>query len=136
MIDSIISVSLKEGSAILNLQFTYCPDEPYALIREQMDDRNNRIKSFYHQLWFGAEFLEAPSIHDTFSCVDTIQADSVRNFCNSVHNLSPSYVLGKTVPMDFAIVVGWKAIIRALFAKEIDGDLLQLVHLSNSFIKL
>ena len=35
--------------------------------------------------------------------------------------------------MDFAIVVGWKAIIKAIFPKAIDGDLLKLVHLSNSF---
>ncbi|PUU78407.1 fatty acid synthase beta subunit [Tuber borchii] len=36
-------------------------------------------------------------------------------------------------PMDFAIVLGWKAIIKAIFPKAIDGDLLKLVHLSNSF---
>lgn len=36
-------------------------------------------------------------------------------------------------PMDFAIVVGWKAIIKAIFPKVIDGDLLKLVHLSNGF---
>ena len=36
-------------------------------------------------------------------------------------------------PMDFAIVVGWKSIIKAIFPKSIDGDLLKLVHLSNGF---
>jgi len=43
---------------------------------------------------------------------------------------------GKIVyaPMDFAIVVGWKAIIKAIFPKAVDGDLLKLVHLSNSFL--
>ncbi|EEB87574.1 hypothetical protein MPER_15032, partial [Moniliophthora perniciosa FA553] len=36
-------------------------------------------------------------------------------------------------PMDFAIVAGWQAIIKSIFPSSIDGDLLRLVHLSNSF---
>ena len=36
-------------------------------------------------------------------------------------------------PMDFAIVVGWKAITKPIFPRTIDGDLLKLVHLSNEF---
>jgi len=35
--------------------------------------------------------------------------------------------------MNFAIVVGRKAIIKAIFPRAIDGGLLKLVHLSNSF---
>lgn len=35
--------------------------------------------------------------------------------------------------MDFAIVVGWKAITKPIFPRAIDGDLLKLVHLSNGF---
>ena len=35
--------------------------------------------------------------------------------------------------MDFAIVVGWKAIMKPIFLRTIDGDLLKLVHLSNGF---
>ena len=35
--------------------------------------------------------------------------------------------------MDFAIVIGWKAIIKAIFPKSVDGDLLKLVHLSNGY---
>ena len=33
----------------------------------------------------------------------------------------------------FAIVIGWKAIIKAIFPKSVDGDLLKLVHLSNGY---
>ena len=42
---------------------------------------------------------------------------------------------GKAVhaPIDFAIVVGWKAILKAIFPKAIGGDRLKLVHHSNSF---
>ncbi|KXN64626.1 hypothetical protein CONCODRAFT_26600, partial [Conidiobolus coronatus NRRL 28638] len=36
-------------------------------------------------------------------------------------------------PLDYAIRLGWLAIIKTIFPKEIDGDLLKLVHLSNGF---
>jgi len=36
-------------------------------------------------------------------------------------------------PVHFAIVVGWEAILRAIFQNAPDGDLLKLVHRSNSF---
>ncbi|KAG0128419.1 hypothetical protein HOY82DRAFT_489182, partial [Tuber indicum] len=44
-------------------------------------------------------------------------------------------VPGKTVYswMDFIILVGWKFIIKPIFPKAIDGDLLHLVQLSNTF---
>src|SRR5699024_8854596 len=35
--------------------------------------------------------------------------------------------------MDFAIVIGWRAIIKAIFPATVDGDLLKLVHLSNGY---
>jgi len=38
--------------------------------------------------------------------------------------------------MDFVIVVGWKAIIKLIFLRVIDSDLLHLVHLSNTFCML
>jgi fatty acid synthase subunit alpha len=34
-------------------------------------------------------------------------------------------------PMDYAIVIGWQAIMKATFLSAIDGD--KLVHLSNGF---
>jgi fatty acid synthase subunit beta, fungi type len=36
-------------------------------------------------------------------------------------------------PLDFAIVVGWEAMMKAIFPKVIDGEFLKLVHLSNKF---
>ena len=36
-------------------------------------------------------------------------------------------------PMDYAIVTGWQAIMKAVFPSSIDGDLLKLVHLFNGF---
>lgn len=35
--------------------------------------------------------------------------------------------------MDFATLVGWKAIVQSILSYLIDGDLLKLVHLVNGF---
>ena len=36
-------------------------------------------------------------------------------------------------PLDFAIVVAWRAIMGALLQQRVDADMLRLVHLSNSY---
>ncbi|CCG83263.1 putative Fatty acid synthase beta subunit [Taphrina deformans PYCC 5710] len=126
----------------LTLQFTYHPDIGYAPIREVMDGRNDRIKAFYWQLWFGEDLPtdldNAPVDAMTFDGGRvTIEGKAIEDFCRVIGNESEAYVkLGdkkRQAPMDFAIVVGWKAVIKAIFPKAIDGDLLKLVHLSNGF---
>lgn len=121
------------------LIFTYHPELGYAPIREVMDGRNDRIKKFYYKLWFADDNtpLDA-SVTDTFDGgKTTVTGQAIADFVHAVGNNGEAFVErgGKTplAPMDFAIVVGWKAIIKAIFPKAIDGDLLKLVHLSNSF---
>ena len=123
----------------LPLKFTYHPDAGYAPIREVMEDRNDRIKEFYWKAWFGEEPLDLDAlITGTFDggCA-TITSEAINDFVHAVGNTGEAFVdrPGKVVnaPMDFAIVVGWKAITKPIFPRTIDGDLLKLVHLSNSF---
>ncbi|KAL2754260.1 hypothetical protein ACRALDRAFT_1063159 [Sodiomyces alcalophilus JCM 7366] len=123
----------------LPLKFTYHPETGYAPIHEVMESRNDRIKEFYWRTWFGDdEFdLEADvtSKFDGGSAV--ITGEDINDFVHAVGNTGEAFVErpGKTVyaPMDFAIVVGWKAITKPIFPRTIDGDLLKLVHLSNQF---
>lgn len=135
---------IEERSALhkpvaLPLKFTYHPDCGYAPIREVMESRNDRIKEFYYKLWFGDE--ECPfnaSVTSTFEGGRaTITGEAINDFVHAVGNTGESFVdrPGKEVfaPMDFAIVVGWKAITKPIFPRAIDGDLLKLVHLSNEF---
>ncbi|THV07258.1 fatty acid synthase [Dendrothele bispora CBS 962.96] len=128
------------GSSIpLRLQFLYKPSMGSAPIHEVAEGRNNRIKDFYWKLWYGdneslpdldvKQLLTGPEV--------TLEAAAIEQFCAVVGNHGESF---KTVrqskidaPMDFAIVAGWQAIIKAIFPTAIDGDLLKLVHLSNSF---
>eukprot|EP00667_Euglena_gracilis_P000009 EG_transcript_9 len=127
-------------------QFRYvrtCGPNP---IHEVMEDRNARIKQFYSALWFGpgdtgavdAQADGAPwEIKDLLTCTHKVTRAEITDFCRAVGNVSEHHVdRGQAVlqaPMDFAMVVGWRAVIRALFPQCVDGDLFQLVHLSNGF---
>jgi fatty acid synthase subunit beta len=128
------------GRAVaLPFKFTYHPETGYAPIREVMDNRNDRIKQFYYSVWFGDE--QVPFDTPVSSKFDggsaTITGDAIADFVHAVGNAGEAFVdrPGKEVyaPMDFAIVLGWKAITKPIFPRTIDGDLLKLVHLSNSF---
>ncbi|KAF8753393.1 fatty acid synthase [Rhizoctonia solani] len=130
----------RTGSSIpLQLAFDYKPSMGYAPIHEVSDGRNWRIKEFYWKLWFGDnEALPEIDIRDTFVGPEvTITAEDVERFCAVVGNQGEQFKSARNervqAPMDFAIVTGWQAIMRSIFPKAVDGDLLKLVHLSNGF---
>ena len=123
----------------LPLRFTYHPETGYAPIREVMEGRNDHIKQFYYSIWFGDEPcpFDTP-VTSTFQGGQmTVSSEAINDFIHAVGNTGEAFVdrPGKEVfaPMDFAIVAGWKAITKPIFPRSIDGDLLNLVHLSNSF---
>ncbi|KAG6813968.1 hypothetical protein H0H92_005223, partial [Tricholoma furcatifolium] len=129
----------RDVSVPLSLQFEYKPSTGFAPIHEVADGRNTRIKEFYWKLWYGDdEVLPAIDLRETFDGPEvTIEAADIEEFCAVVGNQGESF---KTVrnenvqaPMDFAIVTGWKAIMKSIFPADIDGDLLKLVHMSNGF---
>ncbi|KAG0090509.1 3-oxoacyl-[acyl-carrier-protein] synthase [Podila epicladia] len=126
------------------LLFHYTPEKGYAPIHEVMEGRNERIKEFYYKLWFPAEedqftnCLATNAFTEKFICNgESVNTPEIKEFCQAVGNQAELYVERRQkvvyAPMDFAIVVGWKSIIKAIFPKSIDGDLLKLVHLSNGF---
>ncbi|CAL3968003.1 unnamed protein product [Diplocarpon coronariae] len=143
-INEILVNMIKDTTAVgkpvaLPLKFTYHPEAGYAPIREVMAGRNNRIKEFYWRAWFGNESLDLDaSVTGNFNGGKAkITSEAINDFVHAVGNTGEAFVdrPGKEVfaPMDFAIVVGWKAITKPIFPRTIDGDLLKLVHLSNGF---
>ena len=129
-----------QGEAIaLPLHFTYHPETGYAPIKEVMDGRNDRIKEFYFKLWFGDKTcpFDTPATSVFEGGKATVTSQAIADFVHAVGNNGEAFVErpGKEqyAPMDFAIVVGWKAITKPIFPREVDGDLLKLVHLSNGF---
>lgn len=123
----------------LPLRFTYRPEAGYAPIHEIMDGRNDRIKEFYWRVWFGDDPLDLDaSVTSKFDGGrTTITSEAINEFVHAVGNTGEAFVDRPEkimyAPMDFAIVVGWKAITKPIFPRTIDGDLLKLVHLSNQF---
>ncbi|KAH9897169.1 beta subunit of fatty acid synthase [Xylariomycetidae sp. FL2044] len=123
----------------LPLRFTYHPEAGYAPIHEVMEGRNDRIKEFYWRAWFGKERLDLDALVTSKfdGGTTTITKEDINDFVHAVGNTGDAFVdrPGKEMfaPMDFAIVVGWKAITKPIFPRKIDGDLLKLVHLSNGF---
>ena len=129
-----------EGGAIaLPLKFFYHPETGYAPIHEVMEDRNDRIKEFYYRIWFDEKKVpfDTPTTNTFDGGKSTVTSQAVADFVHAVGNTGEAFVdrPDKEVfaPMDFAIVVGWKAITKPIFPRAIDGDLLKLVHLSNGF---
>ncbi|KAI9836056.1 MAG: hypothetical protein M1819_001667 [Sarea resinae] len=129
-----------EGKVVaLPLKFTYHPEAGYAPIHEVMEGRNDRIKEFYFRVWFGDEKVpfDTPVTSTFEGGRTTVTSQAIADFVHAVGNTGEAFVdrPDKEVfaPMDFAIVVGWKAITKPIFPRSIDGDLLKLVHLSNGF---
>nr|DAA05950.1 TPA_exp: fatty acid synthase beta subunit [Thermomyces lanuginosus] len=142
--DNEIALTLFEGRTAeggvvpLTFRFTYHPEAGYAPIREVMEGRNDRIKEFYYRVWFAEK--EVPFDTPLTAVFDggreIVNAQAVADFVHAVGNTGEAFVdRGKDffAPMDFAIVVGWKAITKPIFPRKIDGDLLKLVHLSNGY---
>jgi fatty acid synthase subunit beta len=149
-----IEVSLVKDEIVLNMyeertalkqpvalpfKFHYRPEYGYAPIHEVMDARNDRIKEFYYKIWFGDEAcpFDTPVSSKFDGGRATVTSEAINDFVHAVGNTGEAFVErpNKEVfaPMDFAIVVGWKAITKPIFPRAIDGDLLKLVHLSNGF---
>lgn len=124
-------------SAELVLKFRYQPEVAGTPIRELLDDRLERVKSFYWQTWFADEPRTSDAtVEDVFhSGYVIVNAELLHGFAAAVGNRCQRFTervdSPMEAPLDIGIVVAWKAIMKPLFA--INADLLKLVHLSNQF---
>ncbi|KAI9473939.1 MAG: fatty acid synthase [Benjaminiella poitrasii] len=141
--DITITLYEKKGADFipLVLRFEYKPELGYAPIHEVMSDRNERIKNFYFKLWFGVDndedFMNYPLDGTIVNKDELVKFEDISEFCHAVGNKAE--IFGDrnqkviSAPMDFAIVVGWKAIMKGVFPRIADGDLIRLVHAGISF---
>ncbi|KAI0141938.1 fatty acid synthase [Pestalotiopsis sp. NC0098] len=117
------------------LRFEYRPETSYCPIWEVMEDRNERICTMYRQLWQGGAMSpsKSRSSHDSSVFNDSFVVDESRvKAFNRAIGYSKAHREEK-VPMDFAIVASWSPICKALLQDPIQGDVLNLVHLSNAY---
>lgn len=119
----------------LEFRFSYHPESPHSLLHEDIEGRDERICNFYRKLWIGKSHktpLPAGKLtYKTNGGEMVIRQGLVEKFLQTIGGGMRNMDRDGLVPMDFAIVVGWKAIMKALLL--VQGDLLKLVHLSNKF---
>ena len=127
-------------TATLPLRFHYDPTDVKHPISEIMHARNNRIQSFYSALWFGKQLPSVPDANyqSTFTGSPvSLTKDLVSQFRLSVggktQNVQSLSTEAAEIPMDAAILAVWEVLMKPLLCPEINGDLLRLVHRSNSF---
>ncbi|TPX39930.1 hypothetical protein SeMB42_g06180 [Synchytrium endobioticum] len=133
--DIVLTLYEKRDNDYVPLQFMFKYRPGLYPIHEVMEGRNQRIKSFYGKLWYVDEKACNLSTQETFKAQFRVDRQRISDFTDIVGNTAEMYVSNGNAkaPMDFAIVAGWQALVTAILPKEIDGDLLRLVHLSNEF---
>ena len=133
------SRSANQESIGLDLDFSYHPEANFAPIREIMEGRIDRIKGFYYRLWFGDEEMPLDAtLADCFQGdITLVDRRAVNAFLRAIGSMGEAYVdkyrSDFYAPMDFAIKAAWKAMVKPLFIRSLDGDLTRLVHLYNRF---
>lgn len=145
--DGIITVTIsylieeenaKKRAVPLELHFNYEPSDPYGLIREIMDNRISNVKRFYWNVWYGpdrdsemAALRSFDPLHGVLETEVTVDAERSQRFCRLIGNSSLLYQK-EHAPMDYAMVACWEPVMKLLFCDAVNGDLLQLVHISNT----
>jgi len=120
--------TILEKPVSLLLRFCYDPETEPPSIHKVIEGSNDRIKEFYFRFWFACEkvplALAVTKICDGGRAL--VMGHAIPDFVHAVRNNGKAFAErpGKTVYplMDFPMVVWWKAIIKAIFPKAIDGD--------------
>ncbi|KAL2864066.1 acyl transferase domain-containing protein [Aspergillus lucknowensis] len=121
----------------LVLRFTYKPTYGSNPIHEVMSTRNQRISRFYKQLWVGNAGDDGISLQESADDVQVLTREAILQFTKAIDNRNSAYNGKKNskslAPLDMAIVVAWKPLMRCLFTDAVNGDILKLLHLKNDF---
>ncbi|PLB51631.1 beta subunit of fatty acid synthase [Aspergillus steynii IBT 23096] len=136
-IDIVVEARPEEKASALRLLYQFNPHSIPSRIVEVTDRRNERICEFYKNIWFGPQRNEM-SLRDTFYGREvTLTAEVLNEMIMAVGSAFQDHrvMFPETaiVPIGMGIVIAWEAISWPLVAKGLNGDILRLVHRSNSF---
>ncbi|KAM5463518.1 putative PKS/NRPS-like protein biosynthetic cluster [Microsporum audouinii] len=121
----------------LDLAFEYKPCCGSPSIIESTKDHNTQVQLFYQSIWVGVQGPPATlgTIFRSESIV--LKRDTIIRFAKGICNHNPSYISpSKTslhAPLDLAIAIAWKPMVRCLLSTPISGNMLSLLHLGNEF---
>ena len=111
--------------------------KPHSL-SEVMEQRNDRIKSFYSKVWLGQDLDFSKHADSMFHGEEiTLSWAMLQDLVSTVGLAYFSDEMTGSAcdvfPIDVCIVIAWDVLVKPLLVKDIDGDLLRLVHRSNTF---
>jgi fatty acid synthase subunit beta len=121
--------------AVLTSVYTYKPEMGYAPIHcESNEEAELRVKEMYSHLWLNAQDRADGefSIETIHSSEFAITADDITKFNAAI----PDAGRVDEGSLDLCTVIGWRPLIKSIFAKELKGSMLQLVHLSHNYESL
>ncbi|PYH93829.1 putative fatty acid synthase subunit beta [Aspergillus ellipticus CBS 707.79] len=121
----------------ISLELHFLFDADVGTLSEVHDQHDTRVQSFYRQLWLGENTPHITS-NGTYVGGQKILTTDLRDAWVSVIGLSyPNQrdlsAEGTDIPIHAAMVPAWEALVAPLVTPHHEGDLLKLVHLSNSF---
>ncbi|BCS01704.1 putative PKS/NRPS-like protein biosynthetic cluster [Aspergillus luchuensis] len=123
--------SFTAAPAVLSLQYKAHYSGLSPALEEIVDGRNDRIKTFYRNLWLGESAGSTKDSHSTFHGPEiTLTHDLLEDMYQTL-GLSPTGIRPTSIPMDIAIVIAWEPLVEPLVCTGVEGDLLRLVHRSN-----
>ena len=125
-------------STILPFKFLVESSKGRDSLHEVMEQRNDRIKRFYCRVWLGQDPDPSKNFNSIFYGKPiTLTRTMLNDFMSVIGVAFPGTELANSVcevfPIDISISVAWDVLVRPLLIKAIDGDLLCLVHRSNTF---
>lgn len=124
--------------AMISFRFGYSADGWHRCLREEMEQRNHRIKSYYRKIWLGSDLTKSERLDSIFDGEEImLTREMLHNAVSTVGEAYADNEMTKSVsanfPMDYCIVVLWDVIVRPLLVEDFDCDLLKIVHRSNTF---
>lgn len=124
-----------KGQVDLPLAYRYVPSQGFNPFHEVMEERNQRIKDFYQPIWFRDGAPKA--VDGVFrSKPHTVTEAEVRAYVAATGEKAKVYTHGDkkglVAPVNMTVAFA-ETLLQTLMDPSIDGDILKLVHLSNSF---
>ncbi|KAK1943247.1 Fatty acid synthase subunit alpha [Phytophthora citrophthora] len=127
---------LKASVVALEMAFQYHP-ELSCSIHAEGNGIIDKVKAFYARFWVAIDGKEDESCK--VACEESVKSCFTSNFSITKEDIAAyRAALGLSAdeigaPADFSTVVSWRPVIQLVLAKEVKGNLLNLVHLKHSY---
>eukprot|EP00127_Corallochytrium_limacisporum_P004434 Clim_evm12s162 gene=Clim_evmTU12s162 len=139
--ESWIELLFNDLDTSLNITFVYRPEHEFSCLHEPKDQgmqHGQSIRQYYKAIWLDDSSSSAQGFdpYATFDYVTKVSMDDVKKFNAAIGRVDDFHsrrLLSEVPSMDFATILSWKALMKALFVDGLEGNLLSLVHRSHRY---